>query len=221
VWSKLSAEERSAAAALGYDEAKWRINGAVPSVVMGWEQMKAEDRTNWTVLGWSSHNWTLRPVPINQLVHTEGKCFATLAKHERVAARLLGYTSELWDTDAMIPALGANWDEMGEGQREAWEVLGWSHETWQVFDVPDDVPNWLVGPSDLASEADSSSSQMTRDEVTHVVTDVARLDPETGIRYNNQGTLDARFSRDGRHKVAMERRLNNAIKHMGIATLPA
>ena len=76
--------------------------------------------------------------------HTEGKTYSQLAKHERVAARFLGYTSETWNTDALIPALGKEWGKMGDSDCKAWKVLGWSEELWQVWDIEDDESHKIL-----------------------------------------------------------------------------
>jgi hypothetical protein len=43
----------------------------------------------------------------------------------------------------LIPALGKTWGDMAEGEREAWEVLGWVEELWTEYEVEDETDAFL------------------------------------------------------------------------------
>ena len=62
--------------------------------------------------------------------NTEGKGWTSLTDEEQVAAKLLGFTKELWNKDRMVPSLKIPWSKLAKEEREAWETLGWREASW-------------------------------------------------------------------------------------------
>lgn len=118
-FTQLSADERAAARALGYDEEQWDNDPDHPYTVTAlldevdasgpahlqlltmkaseWMQMSEQQRALWAELGWSERAWNgngLVPVPESSFMP-----FDRLTASEQAAARGLGYNMATWDAD--------------------------------------------------------------------------------------------------------------------------
>jgi hypothetical protein len=53
-----------------------------------------------------------------------------LPPHVQTAAKVLGYTKELWDEDGTPGSDEKDWDELTPEERKAAKILGYNRQTW-------------------------------------------------------------------------------------------
>ncbi len=150
LWIQLSAEQQSAATALGYDQRYWdSIGFSTPKgdvdefwYNVAYADLTDADKNAWAVLGWNSKNW----VGTADVPETEFLLWSQLSDIQKAAATALGYSPEYWDSSVIRkPAGDVNefWNNMAyadltEIEKSVWAVLGWTSANWDgTAEVPD------------------------------------------------------------------------------------
>ena len=158
-WNELSATQREAAETLGYDRLKWDDNdNASPQEATSKENLFSMDSIDSLVtpagpsssfpsvstlqnefasmfgLGCSNESQD-EAVPEEEEKapdpsEYEDCSWRKLPPHVQTAAKVLGYTKELWDKDGTPESDEKDWDELNPEEQKAAKILGYNRQTW-------------------------------------------------------------------------------------------
>jgi hypothetical protein len=124
-WGRLTSEERVSASKLGYDQSKWE--GGKDSERYGENDGPTKARTKvteGTSVSYDDLDWDDLPVDVQE------------------AAKILGYTSRMWDNDREPKLSDKDWKELTAAEQEAAEKLGYSQLEWDSDDDSAPVLNY-------------------------------------------------------------------------------
>jgi len=126
-WDELPHEVQKSASTLGYTKVMWESNREPDSTKKSWKDLTEAERTAAVFLGYNEKKWN----GAEDGEQYNKYDFDDLPTKVKEAAKLLGFTSSIWDNDEKIPIQNKDWVNLTAAEQSAAYTLRYTKEKWE------------------------------------------------------------------------------------------